>query len=60
MTKRFMFNTGIDTSSRSQTTAILVPDWIENFQNPNVPELFSNYARGFPAAFFGPALHADQ
>jgi beta-glucosidase len=28
-----------------------VPDWIGNFQNPEFPELFANYARAFAARF---------
>ena len=38
-----------------------VPDWIGNFQNPDFPALFAEYARAFAAALpLGAALHAGQ
>ena len=38
-----------------------VPDWIGNFQNPDFPELFADYARSLRAALpLGAALHAGQ
>jgi hypothetical protein len=38
-----------------------VPDWIGNFQNPDFPELFADYARAFARRFpVGAALYAGQ
>ncbi len=38
-----------------------VPDWLGNFQNPDFPRLFADYARRLRAALpLGPALHAGQ
>ncbi len=38
-----------------------VPDWIGNFQNPDFPHLFAQYAAAFARALpVGAALHAGQ